>query len=83
MNTVSPTIDHLLGEIASLLLEDQALLYEVIGHRLVKACRREIADQAAEARAVVERGEVRRGMNRRRNGRVSPGPSIWQYPAIA
>ena len=59
---VSPTIDHLLGEIASLALEDPALLHEVIGHRLVEARRREIADQAEEARAMLERGEVRGGM---------------------
>lgn len=61
MSTVSATIDHLLGEIASLPLEDRALLHEVIGHRLVEARRREIAGRAEEARAVLERGEVRRG----------------------
>ena len=55
------TIDHLLGEIASLPLEDQALLHEVIGRRLVEARRREIAGRAEEARGVLERGEARRG----------------------
>ena len=61
MSTVSLTIDHLLGEIASLPLEDQALLNEVIGHRLVEARLGEIANRAEEARAMLERGEVRRG----------------------
>lgn len=61
MSTASTTIDHLLGEIASLPFEDQALLHEVIGHRLVEARRKEIADEAAAARAALERGEVRRG----------------------
>lgn len=37
------TIDHLLGGIASFPLEDQALLHEVIGRRLMEARRREIA----------------------------------------
>ena len=60
MSTASVTIDHLLGEIASLPLEDQVLLHEVIGHRLVEARRREIADEATAARAALERGEVRR-----------------------
>ena len=59
MSSASVTIDHLLGEIASLPLEDQALLHEVVGHRLVEARRREIADAAA-AREALERGEVRR-----------------------
>jgi len=61
MSSASATIDHLLGEIASLPLEDQALLHEVVGHRLVEARRREIADEAAAAREALERGEVRRG----------------------
>ena len=61
MSTASVTIDHLLGEIASLPLEDQILLHEVIGHRLVEARRREIAEESAAARAALERGEVRRG----------------------
>ncbi len=61
MSTASATIDHLLGEIASLPLEDQALLHEVIGHRLVEARRREIAEESAAARTALERGEVRRG----------------------
>jgi hypothetical protein len=61
MSTASVTIDHLLGEIASLRIEGQALLHEVIGHRLVEARRREIADEAAAARDALERGDVRRG----------------------
>ncbi len=61
MSSASATIDQLLGEIASLPLEDQALLHEVVGHRLVEARRREIADTAAAAREALERGEVRRG----------------------
>lgn len=61
MRSASATIDHLLGEIASLPLEDRALLHEVVGHRLVAARRREIADEAAGVRAALERGEVRRG----------------------
>ncbi len=61
MSSAPATIDHLLGEIASLPLEDQALLLEVIGHRLVEARRREVADEAAAAWAALERGEIRRG----------------------
>ena len=61
MSPASATIDRLLGEIASLPLEDQALLHEVVGHRLVEARRREIADTAAAAREALEQGEVRRG----------------------
>ena len=61
MSTASVTIDPLLGEIASLPLQDQALLHEVIGHRLDEARRREIADEAAAALDALERGEVRRG----------------------
>lgn len=59
-SSASVTIDPLLGEIASLPLEDQALLHEVIGRRLVEARRREIAGQAAEAGSALERGDVRR-----------------------
>lgn len=62
MSTASVTVDHLLGEIAMFPPGDRALLDGAIGHRLVAARRREIADQAEEARAVLKRGEVRRGM---------------------
>jgi hypothetical protein len=61
MSTASATIDQLLGTIASLPFEDQVLLHEVIGHRLVEARRLEIADEAVAARTALERGEVRRG----------------------
>ena len=61
MSSASVTIDHLLREIASLPLEDQALLHEVIGHRLVDARRGGIAERAAEARLALARGDVRRG----------------------
>ncbi len=61
MSSAALTIDHLLGEIASLPPEDQVLLHEVVGHRLIEARRREIADEAAAARESLERGKVRRG----------------------
>jgi hypothetical protein len=61
MSSAAPTIDQLLGEIASLPLEDQVLLHEVIGRRLADARRQEIADEAAAAQSALERGDVRRG----------------------
>lgn len=61
MSSASVTIDHLLGETAVFPLEDQALVHEVIGHRLVEARRREIAGWVEEARAVLERGRCAAG----------------------
>jgi hypothetical protein len=59
--TRSSHFQEVIEAVEALPPDDQALLVEIIRHRLIQYRRKKLAAEIAEAREVYQRGEVRRG----------------------
>lgn len=59
--TPSSRFQEAIEMVESLPPDDQALLIEIIRHRLIQHRRTELVSEVAEARDAYQRGEVRRG----------------------